>query len=185
MLWPANSSWGLNVLFEHTTHTEMNWSWKLLLHHCIKCLWITHPKSSPACSLLFSLCYILLTANCAARKKNYKFALNLPNESYTDNAVTLKLSRAYKFSYFLSTFHSPSVPQSPCFFFFPSPSGQNPRLYTAFIQKLPDHFNIPFFSSLYSPSSKTYLQNRANRDAMNSKYLGFFSWPLFALFDRL
>lgn len=89
MLWPANSSWGLNVLFEHTTHTEMNWSWKLLLHHCIKCLWITHPKSSPACSLLFSLCYILLTANCAARKKkNYKFALNLPNESYTDNAVT-------------------------------------------------------------------------------------------------
>lgn len=69
MLWPANSSWGLNVLFEHTTHTEMNWSWKLLLHHCIKCLWITHPKSSPACSLLFSLCYILLTANCAARKK--------------------------------------------------------------------------------------------------------------------
>lgn len=119
MLWPANSSWGLNVLFEHTTHTEMNWSWKLLLHHCIKCLWITHPKSSPACSLLFSLCYILLTANCAARKKNYKFALNLPNESYTDNAVTLKLSRAYKFSYFLSTSHSPSVPQSPCFFSLP------------------------------------------------------------------
>lgn len=75
--------------------------------------------------------------------------------------------------------------RAPAFFFFPSPSGQNPRLYTAFIQKLPDHFNIPFFSSLYSPSSKTYLQNRANRDAMNSKYLGFFSWPLFALFDRL
>lgn len=78
MLWPANSSWGLNVLFEHTTHTEMNWSWKLLLHHCIKCLWITHPKSSPACSLLFSLCYILLTANCAARKKTISLLWTCP-----------------------------------------------------------------------------------------------------------
>lgn len=184
MLWPANSSWGLNVLFEHTTHTEMNWSWKLLLHHCIKCLWITHPKSSPACSLLFSLCYILLTANCAARKK---LCLLWTCPMRATLTMQLHWNWVGHTSFPIFFLHSTLLVchRAPAFFFFPSPSGQNPRLYTAFIQKLPDHFNIPFFSSLYSPSSKTYLQNRANRDAMNSKYLGFFSWPLFALFDRL
>lgn len=69
-----------------------------------------------ACYLACAISYILLIV---LREKNYKFALNLPNESYTDNAVTLKLSRAYKFSYFLSTSHSSSVPQSPCFFSLP------------------------------------------------------------------
>lgn len=69
-----------------------------------------------ACYLACAISYLLLIV---LQEKNYVCFEPAQWELHWQCSYFLKLSRAYKFSYFLSTSHSSSVPQSPCFFSLP------------------------------------------------------------------
>lgn len=142
------------------------------------CLWTTvfnihgwDAQKYQTCLQSFNLYHILGTTTCG-EWKYFSFALNLPNDNYTDN-VSISwdwVENTFFLSYSCSTFHNLSVLQNPCSSF---SRFKRPRLRTVLVQKLLGHFSLPFSPFLYSSESKIYLWNRVNRGATDFEYNGF------------